>query len=156
MHLNSWLSTYKNIIPQSYLSSLTLEKRIKTWETNFNLLDQNYFILVVEDKLGEIIGFADGGRNREIDNGYEGELYAIYLLEEYKGKGIGKRLFHEAVNKLKSKRLNTFMVWVLEANPAIGFYSKLGGKEFTRRDTRIANEFLTEVGIGWINIEHIQ
>lgn len=38
VHVESWRSTYKGIISDAFLSSLTVEKRIRNWEWTFNNL----------------------------------------------------------------------------------------------------------------------
>ena len=54
-----------------------------------------------------------------------GEVYAIYLLEEYQGRGIGYRLMCEACEKLKT--YDRIALWVLEGNEkAIRFYERFG------------------------------
>ena len=37
-------------------------------------------------------GLANGDRNRTGITDYDGELYAIYILEQYQGNGVGKKL----------------------------------------------------------------
>lgn len=39
IHVNSWKSTYKEIIPSEYLNNLSHEKRTKPWETNIGEKD---------------------------------------------------------------------------------------------------------------------
>lgn len=151
VHVDSWRSTYKGIVSESYLSSLSVEKRKKSWEEILNHLSKDDRVFVSEDE-GRIVGFANGGKNRLANTEYDGELYAIYLLEEYQGKGIGNKLVQEVVNTLKANNYNSMMVWVLEANPAIGFYRKLGGEEFTREEIKIGEDAFIEVALGWKNI----
>jgi ribosomal protein S18 acetylase RimI-like enzyme len=76
-------------------------------------------------------------------------------LKEYQGKGIGKKLVEKVTNALMEKNYNAMMVWVLESNPAIGFYRKLGGEEFTRKEIKIGEDILIEVALGWKNIKNI-
>ena len=48
----------------------------------------------------EIIGFANGGPNRHSEYLYAGELYAIYILEEFQRRGMGKMLFCALASRL--------------------------------------------------------
>ncbi|WP_249730409.1 GNAT family N-acetyltransferase [Paenibacillus sp. J2TS4] len=152
VHVESWRSTYTGIVSEVYLSKLTLETRKKNWEWTFNHLDQDDKIFVAEDE-GKIVGFSTGGRNRVDTTEYEGELYAIYILQEYQGKGIGKKLVQEVMNALKEMNYLSMLVWVLELNPAMAFYRKLGGEVLTRKEIKIGENLLFEVALGWRNLD---
>lgn len=48
---------------------------------------------VAENEAGEIFGFASGGPEESDEYPlYEGEVTAIYILKEYQGLGLGKKL----------------------------------------------------------------
>jgi len=50
-----------------------------------------------------------------------GELYAIYILRECQGRGIGTRLFHALAEQLFQSGLSSMIVWVLGNNPTAAF-----------------------------------
>lgn len=152
VHLVSWKSTYSGIVSDQYLSNLTLEKRKKGWIKTFTKPNKDESIFVAVDE-GEIIGFCNGGKNRSDNKNYDGELYAIYILDEYHGKGIGTSLIKNLVSVLREKNYESLMVWVLESNPAIHFYRKLGAEDIRRRNIRIGEDSLIEVALGWKNID---
>lgn len=62
VHVNTWKTTYKGIISDEYLGSLSYEKREQNWRDVFSgETDHNGRVFVAEDhKLG-VIGFSDGG-----------------------------------------------------------------------------------------------
>ena len=78
-----------------------------------------------------------------------GELYAIYILKEYQGKGIGRLLVQSVVDDLKDKNLNSMLIWAIEENPACRFYETLGGKKIDTEEIEIAGKKLSEVAYGW-------
>ena len=41
---------------------------------------------------GEVVGFADGGKAREPNDGCSGQLYSIYLLHTAQRRGFGRAL----------------------------------------------------------------
>ena len=87
--MDSWRTAYRGIIPESYLASLSYDERAKQWKNS--LENENYLVSVAEDEpSNQIIGFASGGRDRSRDAEYTGELGAIYLVEDYRGKGSDK------------------------------------------------------------------
>lgn len=60
---------------------------------------------------------------------YRGEIYAIYLLDEFKRHGIGKTLLNYINRHLKQHLLTPYVTWVLEENKtACQFYEKYFNK----------------------------
>lgn len=59
------------------------------------------------------------------------EVERIYVLKEYKGRGIGKQLLGKTVEIAKKAKLKNISLGVWEKNTeAIAFYRKHGFKEF--------------------------
>lgn len=152
VHVSSWKSTYKGIISEDYLSNLSIERRINNWNWQFNNLNPDEVTYVAENEDGTIVGFSNGGKCRNEQYKYDSELYSIYLLEEYQGQGYGKALFSTVVNHLRLHKYQSFMICVLEKNPATTFYSRLGGRVFTKKDIQIGNDTLTELAFGWSDL----
>lgn len=146
VHVDSWRTTYKGIVSDTYLDSLSYEEREQNWKRG---IEHNH-IYIATDFNGEIVGFASGGKERTGKYvAYKGELYAIYLLEGQQGKAIGRKLFKAVVDDLKEKKLNSMLIWALEENPACLFYEKLGGKKIDTAEIEIDGQKLSEVAYGW-------
>ena len=86
------------------------------------------------------------------DMPYPGELYAVYLLEEYQRQGIGQRLVGELCAWLLTQGLTSMYTWALEDNPYRRFYETLDGIEFMRQTMTIHGHDLVEVAYGWDDI----
>ncbi len=101
--------------------------------------------------LSGVVGFVMGGLNRDEDaNVFKGEIYGIYILDEYQGKGTGRRLFIRGVQSLLQDGMDSVKVWVLADNvKARGFYERLGGKPVDARDIEIGGKWYAEVAYGW-------
>ncbi|TMU82248.1 GNAT family N-acetyltransferase [Bacillus sp. BHET2] len=117
VHINSWRTTYKGIVSEEYLQSLSIEARERKW---VEILSDYHQTHVCEMENGKIAGFVSFGKERSGE--YEGELYAIYLLKEYQRKGIGKKLFEIATKELKNQGFNSMWIWVLKDNQSKHFY----------------------------------
>lgn len=153
VHVDSWIATYKNIVPDTYLNQLTYNVREQLWNENLKA-DNNY---VAENENGEIIGFADGGKERlEKYVAFKGELYSIYILPNYQGQGLGSLLIERVVNDLKGKGINSLLIWVLEDNRSRGFYEKLGGQAVDRKTITISGKELTEIAYGWEDCDQLK
>lgn len=137
VHVDSWQETYKGIIPDQFLESLTYESREKGWEEL--IADPRQEILVVENNAGEIVGFVSGVMQ---EDKRAGELKAIYLLKEEHGKGIGRQLVRMLFSRLKAKGCETIFVEVLAQNDACRFYEKLNAKWHATTSIAIAGKLL--------------
>jgi GNAT superfamily N-acetyltransferase len=151
VHATSWKTTYKGLISDEFLDKITVEARKKIWIRNFASPHKDEVMYVAEDDAGKIVGFSNGGVRREPDL-YDAELYALYLLKEHQGKGIGKQLIRSVAQNLLEKNYSSFMTWVLVGNPAIHFYHKVGGQSVSMKEVKIGNEIVEEIMIGWREI----
>lgn len=125
VHVSSWQTTYAGQVPESYLHELSVPQREAAWTEA--LADSSHKIIVAEEG-GEVHGFISFGPSRDADaNPSVGEIYAIYLLENYKGCGVGIALWNEALRSLKQRSCNEVTLWVLDTNNAARrFYTRVG------------------------------
>lgn len=125
VHVDSWKTTYKEIIPDKVINNLSYTKSCNMWEGC--LSNEDNFIFVAEDFEKGIIGFACGHKNRDHEYQYDAEISAIYILEAFQHRGIGTSLLKAICNKLNSFGYNSMIIWVLADNSSRIFYEKLGG-----------------------------
>lgn len=117
VHWKSWHEAYPGLVDQEYLDALTLEKCEKiaySWPNN----------LIVAKHEGRVIGFIGyGDRGNEAPNA--GEIFALYVLSEYYGKGVAQQLMKTGLEQLN--HYSQICLWVLKENQrAIRFYQKCG------------------------------
>ena len=152
VHVDSWKTTYANIVPDEFLNTLSYEEREQIWKNNISLSN----VYVAENKEGKIIGFSSGGKERSIKyKDFKGELYAIYISEKYQGQGIGKLLVKPIIDELKKLELYSMLVLVLEDNDSRYFYEALGGKKIDVIEVVISGKKLNELVYGWDDIRTI-
>lgn len=150
VHIDTWRSTYRGIVPDEFLANLSYEARERTWTTAITHADDSNFVYVAEDEQGQIMGFASGGTSQSGDPNYPGELYAIYVLKEAQGKGVGRGLFGEVVKRLARSGIHSMILWVFRDNqPSRRFYEAMGGKLLYDKKIELAGANLTEVAYGW-------
>ena len=117
VHWKAWHQAYPGLVDQQYLDRLTLEK---CEQIAFNWPDG---LLVAKDN-DKVIGFVGYG-HRDEDPEKLGEVFAIYVLAEYYGKGVGKQLMQRALDQLK--KYPQICLWTLKENKrAIRFYQTCG------------------------------
>jgi ribosomal protein S18 acetylase RimI-like enzyme len=149
VHVESWLTTYPGLVPATHLAGLSLERRARTWAATLEAPERRKGVFVATSTRAGVVGFANGGPERDGDPEFRGELYAIYLLEAWQGKGLGRRLFSAVVRDLAARDLRSLLVWVLEGNPACRFYETMGGRVARRRTVELGGARLPELGYGW-------
>ncbi len=153
VHVDSWRTTYDGIVPAEYLASLSYRAWEPRWADILTTDRPATSSFVAETDGGEVVGFAEGGPEREGNRAYRGELYAIYLLEEYQRQRLGVRLVSAVVRRLLVGGFETMLVWVLEENHgACRFYESLGGEQVGQKTIAIGGAELVEVSYGWRDI----
>ena len=166
----SWKSTYRDIIPQDYLDSLSAEEYTGYWQGILAANGSQGYTCVAEketNRVGgtlqstqndssivskKIIGFALGGVERSQDPIFKGELYALYLLEAYQHQGIGRRLVSAIARNLIREGIHSMLAWVLWDNPARAFYEALGGSPVYEKPMLISGREFKQIAYGWHNL----
>jgi GNAT superfamily N-acetyltransferase len=127
VHVDSWRTTYRGLLPEAVLDRLSYEQRAEVWHQRLTNVDPDLYALVVEDG-GQIVGVISGGRNRSGDPAYEGTVSILYLLESHQGRGLGRQLMRAAAERLAQRDIRSLQLWVQMGNPATQFYERLGGR----------------------------
>ncbi|PEB25918.1 GNAT family N-acetyltransferase [Bacillus toyonensis] len=153
VHVESWKTTYTGIFENEILENVTFEQRKKQWENIFQKEDNYQFRFVAETLNGKIIGFIDGGVERSGTYNCDGELYAIYLLQQYQGLKIGQKLFQALLSECIKNGMQSLLVWVVTNNPAKKFYEKYNPEKI---DTKFLERVqVEETAYCWRNINNI-
>jgi hypothetical protein len=74
VHVESWRTTCKGILPDDYLANLAYEQRERLWRRILSKSVGHRLLYVAEDTADNIVGFASGGRERSGGPVYTGEL----------------------------------------------------------------------------------
>lgn len=153
VHVDSWKTTYKGIVADEILDNIAYEKREKQWEDIFQKEGNHQFRFVAENLNGEIVGFIDGGVERTDPYNCDGELYAIYLLQQYQGMKIGQKLFQALLSECVKNDMQSLLVWVVTNNPSKKFYEKFNPEKI---DTKFLERLqVEETAYCWRDINNI-
>jgi ribosomal protein S18 acetylase RimI-like enzyme len=154
VHVASWQSTYRGMLPDEFLASLSETGYAERWKRVIG--DGSSKVYVAEDG-GEVVGFASGGRERAGETGYTGELYAIYVIDAAQRRGFGRELVRATVAGLRDLGLDDMIIWVLRDNqPARSFYERLGGEYIRGQPITIGPVTLEEVSYGWRRLDDVR
>ena len=138
VHVQSWHAVYPGILPAAEIERHTLAQRAGLWARVLQTPVTGVFVAVAAD---EVLGFASTGPFRvepagsdgQGDGEGDGELNALYLLPMAQKQGTGRLLFDAGANALREAGFTALRCWVLQGNPALAFYERLGGVRVTSK-----------------------
>lgn len=126
IRVSSWRATYAGIVPDAILDGMDVA-RIETWIAGRLADPRDRGTLVVEEVDGAVVGYALTAPTGDEDAAGLGEVEAIYLAPDARGRGLGLPLLGAAVADLVRSGFKTAILWVLTANgPARRFYERAG------------------------------
>ena len=125
IRVDSWRATYAGIVPAPLLEGMDPAAFAERLVSRLGSADHG--VLVTQSGHGAIEGFAISGPARDDDVTEAGEVQAIYLAPEARGRGLGAPLLEAACAGLADRGFGTVVLWVLTANtPARRFYERQG------------------------------
>jgi ribosomal protein S18 acetylase RimI-like enzyme len=150
VQVDTWRTTYREIVPQSFLDAMEIVPRAEYWRGHVAAGTSH---VLVAERNGKVCGFISGCPLREPLSDFDGEsvaeIAAIYIEFEAQARGYGRAMVQRLAQDLMRDGLKSAVVWVLERNPACGFYGRLGGELVARKVITIGGVDLIEVAYGW-------
>jgi GNAT superfamily N-acetyltransferase len=151
VRVDTWRTTYRGLIPDNYLNQLSYDEKELSYRDKIADKNNNeYFFIAEEDNA--VVGFAICGPERSGYRLYGGEIYAIYVLEAYQRKGIGRALVKTSIGRLRELGFCSMLLWVLDGNLYCHFYERLGGAPIARKKHEMNGAELELVAYGWPDI----
>lgn len=147
IHVEAWRAAYSAILPQAFLSSLTVASRQAFWAQN--LADKHGDLLVAIE--GEcMLGWINTGPCRDQGAAMDdAEIWAFYVSPTVWSTGVGRQLWWAARTHLLEQGHRQCRLWVLAQNArAIRFYKAAGFE----KDNLPAKTF----GLGGAVVEEIR
>ena len=126
VHVRSWQGAYAHVLPPERLADLSIEARAAGWREWLEAARPRS-AMVVAERGGDVVGFASVGPTEDADAPDLGEVYAIYVLPEAWGTGVGRELMTAAVEALTAAEFAEAILWVLDDNPRARRFYERGG-----------------------------
>lgn len=120
VHVTAWNDTYAPL----RVRGPALEVREEQWRQLFARPDSGWFCFVAASSRGEVVGFAKANESDNPD--YGGELNKIYLLREYQGLGIGRRLVGHVARRFLEQGITSMWLFGDARNPSAYVWRALG------------------------------
>ncbi len=153
LHTASWRKFYKDILPESYLSTGIESERLQFWRGK--LIDKPRDELVLTARSGgALAGFIWVSRVGE--PGYDAVIEALHVSARRRGSGIGKRLLASAAHRLLAAGARSVCLRVFDANKAaLVFYEHLGGVADQKGIDNFAGANAPDTRIGWTDLNYL-
>ena len=105
-----------------------------------------------------LVGFTTVGRGRSRLPGgssADGEIETLYVLDDWRDRGVGRRLIRTGAAHLAAAGSRAAFLWVLSGNPSRWFYERLGGKAVAQSLTAVAGVSVPQTAFAWDPIERL-
>jgi ribosomal protein S18 acetylase RimI-like enzyme len=165
VHVAAWRSTYPGILPDAYLAKLSVSRQAAHYDATIRgpggvMVAAASGVDVPPGSGPRIIGFATGGRARrssEIGGRRlgEGEIETLYVLDDWRDRGIGRRLMRATAAHLADSGCRSVFLWVLCSNPSKWFYQRMGGKPAAEAEIQFAGQPVMQTAFVWDPIERL-
>jgi ribosomal protein S18 acetylase RimI-like enzyme len=152
VYVDTWRDTYAGLIPVPALVGLSHRRLTQIWAEELARPASGQVVVIANDVASGIVGFGSCGRMRGDTLPYKGEVFTLYVLPDFQGDGIGRRMLGRLFATLSARGMNSAVIWVLAANPARFFYQTMGGKLTAVREQRFWGVDLREWAYGWTDL----
>lgn len=149
VQIDTWRAAYQRIMPPRLLSDMSDIRISAFWAQVIAEAQGKAFCFVAS--FGErVVGFASGGPRQHSEDLTRGEVYALYVLPEFQGRGVGRRLVATSFERMLELGMTEGRIWTLRENaPARAFYARVGGTQTDNGYNDIGGIRYPEVAFDW-------
>jgi ribosomal protein S18 acetylase RimI-like enzyme len=127
LHLASWRTAYRGIVPDEFLNAVTLESRIARWRRALSLSESPLVETTVAVDGDTVLGVCSSGPRHLPESSSVGEVYALHVEPRSWRRGVGKLLLDDSLGRLAVRGFAAAVLWVLRDNwNARHFYESQG------------------------------
>ncbi len=170
VHVAAWRSAYPGILPDKFLSRLSVPRQAAYYDgairhgVGVHVATASGTDLPATDKTNatRVIGFVSGApardgatRQRGPAPLADGEIETLYVLDDWRERGLGRRLMRSAAAHLTDAGCASAFVWVLRDNPSRWFYERLGGKPAAESTILVGGAPVVQLAYLWSPIDKL-
>jgi GNAT superfamily N-acetyltransferase len=153
VHVAVWRTAYAGILPDTYLSRMSVTRHASHYGAGIRA-EAGVLVAVASDN--RIVGFTTAGPSRGSGRALaEGEVETLYVLDDWRDRGIGRALMRAAAEHLRGIGCRSAFLWVLRENPSRWFYQRLGGRPVMEMEISVGNVPVVQTAFAWDPIDRL-
>jgi ribosomal protein S18 acetylase RimI-like enzyme len=164
VHVAAWRSTYPGILPDAYLARMNVVRQAGHYErairagVGVHVATASGIDLGPEGGTPRVVGFTTSGPTRNqaaTELLGQGEIETLYVLDDWRERGIGRRLMRAAAGHLAGIGCASAFLWVLRDNPSRWFYARLGGKAAAESLVEVGGQAVPQTAYVWSPLDKL-
>lgn len=161
VHVAAWRSAYANILPKDFLSRLSVPRQAAHYDATIradigvHVATASGLDLGPDGGMARIVGFTTSAPTSAPNALAASEIETLYVLDDWRDRGLGRRLMRASATHLASLGCGSTFLWVLRDNPSRWFYERLGGRSAAHSTTRVGGEHIPQTAYIWSPIEKL-
>jgi GNAT superfamily N-acetyltransferase len=164
VHVAAWQSAYAGILPGDYLARMSVARQAAHYDMAIRSESDVHVAVasgidVPEGSSPRLVGFATSGLARWSEvmgrRLADGEIETLYVLDDWRDRGLGRRLVRAAAASLLEAGCRTLFLWVLRDNPSRWFYERLGGQPVADATIMAGGRPVVQTAFVWDPIEKL-
>jgi ribosomal protein S18 acetylase RimI-like enzyme len=157
VHVDVWRTAYVGILPDSFLQGLSMRRMTAHYGDAIRGRETAVFVAIASGSDVQrgspphVVGFVTAGRGRQggPNRIADGEIETLYVLDDYRDRGVGRALIRAAASALAESGCTSAYLWVLRDNPSRWFYRRLGGRAVADSTTHVAGQKVPQTAFLW-------
>ena len=161
VHVAAWRSTYAGLLPEAYLARLSAPRHGARYLSAIQSGIGVHVVVASGHDLpppggrARVVGFATARRLEAPGPYADGEIETLYLLDDWRERGFGRRLMRSSAVWLQAAGCSAAFLWVLRDNPNRWFYERLGGKPVAQQAITVAGQPTVQTAYVWSPIDKL-
>jgi len=124
LHYRSRLSAYRDIVPADALAAISADSMGRWWVERWPY-ERDTHEMTLAERDGRLVGFTYFGPHP--DQPATGELCAIHLDPAEQGRGVGRTLMLDVLDRMRQRGWRRATLWVLADNAHARRFYERGG-----------------------------
>jgi ribosomal protein S18 acetylase RimI-like enzyme len=165
VHVAAWRSAYPGILPDTYLASLSAARQAAFYDRTIRSLAGWVHVATASGRdagadgaPARVVGFVTAGPARPVRGikpPADGEIETLYVLDDWRERGLGRKLMQAAAADLAGSGCTSAFVWVLRQNQSRWFYERLGGRVAAEAEIEVAGRPVVQTAYVWSPITRL-
>jgi GNAT superfamily N-acetyltransferase len=160
VHVAAWRSAYAGLLPEAYLARLSATRHGARYLHAIQSGIGVHVVVASGQDLApgggaRVVGFATARRLESPGPYADGEIETLYVLDDWRDRGFGRRLMRSSAAWLQAAGCNGAFLWVLRENPSRWFYERLGGRQAADQAITVAGRPMVQTAYVWSPIDKL-